>query len=302
MNWLNYHHLLYFHMVAKEGSVTTAALKLHLSQPTLSGQVRQLEESLGEKLFERRGRNLVLSEAGQVVYRYADEIFSLGRELTEAVKGRHNQRSPRFVVGVADVLPKLVVYRLLEPAVHMEGGIRLSVREESMERLLAALSAHELDLVLSDSPLPPTAGVKAWSHLLTESTVSFFAVPALAAKLRPGFPASLDRQPMLMPGETAALRRPLERWLENANLRPEVSAEIEDSALLKSFGGAGAGVFAAPTVLEAELCRQYQVEVVGRVEELKERYYAISVERRIRHPAVAAISAGARELSPEAMR
>lgn len=302
MNWLNYHHLLYFHMVAKEGSVTAAALKLHLSQPTLSGQVRQLEESLGEKLFERRGRNLVLSEAGQVVYRYADEIFSLGRELTEAVKGRHNQRSPRFVVGVADVLPKLVVYRLLEPAMHMEGGIRLSVREESMERLLAALSAHELDLVLSDSPLPPTAGVKAWSHLLTESTVSFFAVPALAAKLRPGFPASLDRQPMLMPGETAALRRPLERWLENANLRPEVSAEIEDSALLKSFGGAGAGVFAAPTVLEAELCRQYQVEVVGRVEELKERYYAISVERRIRHPAVAAISAGARELSPEAMR
>ncbi len=302
MNWLNYHHLLYFHMVAKEGSVTAAALKLHLSQPTLSGQVRQLEESLGEKLFERRGRNLVLSEAGQVVYRYADEIFSLGRELTEAVKGRHNQRSPRFVVGVADVLPKMVVYRLLEPAMKMEGGIRLTVREESMERLLAALSAHELDLVLSDSPLPPTAGVKAWSHLLTESTVSFFAVPALAAKLRPGFPGSLDRQPILMPGETAALRRPLERWLESGNLRPDVSAEIEDSALLKSFGGAGAGVFAAPTVLEAEVCRQYQVEVVGRADELKERYYAISVERRIRHPAVAAISAGARELSPEAMR
>jgi LysR family transcriptional regulator, transcriptional activator of nhaA len=302
MNWLNYHHLLYFYSVAKEGSVTAAALKLHLSQPTLSGQVRQLEEALGEKLFERRGRNLVLSEAGQVVYRYADEIFSLGKELTEAVKGRHNQRSPRFVVGAADVLPKLVVYRLLEPAMKLDGGIRLTVREESMERLLAALSAHELDLVLSDSPLPPTAGVKAWSHLLTESTVSFFAVPALAAKLRPGFPATLERQPMLMPGETAALRRPLERWLEQANLRPEISAEIEDSALLKSFGGAGAGVFAAPTVMEAEVCRQYQVEVVGRAEELKERYYAISVERRIRHPAVVAISAAARELTPDAMR
>ncbi len=302
MNWLNYHHLLYFYTVAKEGSVTAAALKLHLSQPTLSGQVRQLEESLGEKLFERRGRNLVLSEAGQVVYRYADEIFSLGKELSEAVKGKHNQRSPRFVVGVADVLPKLVVYHLLEPAMKMEGGIRLSVREESMERLLAALSAHELDLVLSDSPLPPTAGVKAWSHLLTESTVTFFAVPTLAAKLRPGFPQSLDRQPLLMPGETAAMRRPLERWLEQYNLRPEVTAEIEDSALLKSFGGAGAGVFAAPTVMEAEVCRQYQVEVVGRAEELKERYYAISVERRIRHPAVAAISAGARERMPEAMR
>lgn len=302
MNWLNYHHLLYFYSVAKEGSVTAAALKLHLSQPTLSGQVRQLEEALGEKLFERRGRNLVLSEAGHVVYRYADEIFSLGKELTEAVKGRHNQRSPRFVVGAADVLPKLVVYRLLEPAMKLDGGIRLTVREESMDRLLAALSAHELDLVLSDSPLPPTAGVKAWSHLLTESTVSFFAVPALAAKLRPGFPATLERQPMLMPGETAALRRPLERWLEQANLRPEISAEIEDSALLKSFGGAGAGVFAAPTVMEAEVCRQYQVEVVGRAEELKERYYAISVERRIRHPAVVAISAAARELTPDAMR
>jgi LysR family transcriptional activator of nhaA len=295
MSWINYHHLLYFYTVAEEGSVTAAAKKLHLSQPTLSSQLHQLEEDIGEKLLEKRGRGLVLTETGQVVYRYAQEIFGLGREMMEAVAGRPTQKVPRFTVGISDVLPKLVVYHLLEPALLLPGGVRLSCREEPMDRLLAALSLHELDMVLTDAPLPAMSGIRAYSHLLGESSLSFFAAPPLARKMNGAFPECLHQQPILFPAETAALRRPLEQWLERHGIRPEMVAEVDDSALLKVFGRAGLGFFVAPTVTEVEVCRQYDVVCIGRVDELKERFYAISVERRIRHPAVAAISVQAHQ-------
>lgn len=293
MNWLNYHHLLYFYTIAREGSVTAAARKLHLSQPTLSGQLHQLEETLGEKLLVKRGRGLVLTDTGQMVYRYAEEIFGLGREMVEALRGRPTQKVLQFSVGISDVLPKLVVYHLLEPALTLPGGVRLTCREEPMDRLLSALSVHEVDLVLTDAPLPALSGVRAYSHLLGQSTISFFAAPGLAASMKGPFPACLDGQPILLPPETAALRRPLEHWLETVGVRPRVVAEVDDSALAKAFGRAGLGFFVAPSASRVEVCRQYEVLCIGEVPELKESYYAVSVERRIRHPAVVAISAGA---------
>jgi LysR family transcriptional activator of nhaA len=295
MEWLNYHHLLYFYTVAKEGSVARAAQVLRLAQPTLSGQIRKLEHALDERLFERRGRNLVLTEMGRIAYRYAEEIFAIGGELMDTMRGRPTSRPPRLLVGIADVVPKLVVHRVISASRLIEQGVQLVLREGKQDELLAALAAQSLDLVINDAPLPGHVKVRAFNHLLGESSVTFFATPALAKHHRSRFPRSLDGAPMLLPTENAALRRALEKWFSEIDVRPRVVAEIEDSALLKVFGQHGAGIFAAPTIVAAEVKRQYGVRVLREVREVSERFYAITVERRITHPATAAIAAAARE-------
>ena len=295
MAWLNYHHLLYFWTVAREGSVTRACELLHLTQPAVSAQIRTLEKSLGQRLFERRGRTLVLTETGRVVYRYAEEIFTLGRELQETLAGQPAGRPARVVVGVVDAMPKLLAFRLLEPVVHAESPMRMVLREGPLERLLAELAVHSIDVVLSDAPVPSTVRIKAFSHLLGESGVTIFAAPDLAAPHRRRFPASLDGAPFLFPLEGTTLRRSLDDRFAELGVRPALVAEIEDSALLQVFGQAGVGLFAAPTAVEQEVRRQYGVRVVGRFETIREHFYAISAERRIRHPAVQLISSSARE-------
>lgn len=295
MEWLNYHHLLYFWMVAREGSVTRASAELRLAQPTISTQLRMLEESLGEKLFARQGRNLVLTDVGREVYRYADEIFSLGREMLDVIRNRAPGRALRLAVGIADVLPKLVVYRLLEPVRKLDQPVHIICREGKPEPLLAELAIHKLDLVLADSPVGANTSVRAFHHLLGECGVTFFAKPPLAARYRKGFPKSLQGAPMLLPVEGSVLRRSLGQWFAAQGIRPNVVGEFEDGALLKAFGAAGAGVFPSPAVIEAEVRKQYDVQVVGRVESVRERFYAVSHERRLKHPAVVAVCEAARE-------
>jgi LysR family transcriptional activator of nhaA len=295
VEWLNYHHLLYFWTVAREGSIARATETLRLAQPTISSQIRVLEAQLGEKLFRRQGRTLVLTEVGSTVFRYADEIFGLGRELQNVLKGRPTGRPVRFTVGVTDSVPKLVAHRLLEPAFSLGEPLQLVCREDSAASLLAELAVHALDLVISDAPIDPQVRVRGFSHPLGECGVSFFAAPKLAAKHRRGFPSSLEGAPMLLPSEDSALRRALDQWFEKKDIHPHVTGEFADSALLKVFGQAGRGLFVGPTAIEREITRQYGVRVVGRSDELRERFYAISVERRIKHPAVAAITRRARE-------
>ena len=294
MAWLNYHHLLYFWTVAREGSITRACEVLHLTQPAVSAQLRTFQRTIGQPLLERRGRGLVLTEVGRVVYRYADEIFTLGRELQETLaRGVSPDRPARFVAGIVEGLPKLLAFRLLEPALGAGSSVQLVVREGTAQELMAELAMHTVDVVLSDAPIPPGLAIRAFSHGLGECGVTFFGA-ARFARLRRHFPRSLDDAPFLLPGESSALRRPLEDWFAAQGVRPRIAGEIADSAVLKVFGQAGAGVFAAPTVVEAEVKRQYAVRVLGRIDDVRERFYAISAERRIRHPAVQAVTTAAR--------
>lgn len=294
MEWINYHHLLYFWVVAREGGLVPAGRVLRLSHPTLSAQIHALEDQLGEKLFTKVGRKLALTEVGRVVYRYAEEIFTLGREMVDAVKGRTTGKPLRLEVGIADVVPKLVVRRLLQPALGLPEPVRLVCREGTNEQLLADLSVHTLDIVISDAPVPPGSTVRAFHHLLGETGVSFFGVKRLAEAHRRGFPRSLDGAPMLLPLESLNLRRALDHWFARHDLRPHIAGEFEDSALLNVFGADGAGIFVAPSAVEQEVMREHGVHLVGRTDQVRERYYAVSVERRLKHPAVVAISHAAR--------
>jgi LysR family transcriptional activator of nhaA len=294
MEWLNYHHLLHFWAVAREGGLVAAGKVLRLSHPTLSAQIHSLEDHLGEKLFTKVGRKLALTETGRVVFRYADEIFTLGREMVDTVKGRSTGQPLRLDVGVADVVPKLVVRRLLKPALSLPEPVRLVCYEESYEKLLADLALHSLDIVISDSPVPTGSSVRAFNHFLGETGVSFFGTKDLVKTYKKGFPGSLSGAPLLLPLENLTLRRSLNQWFDRNAIKPRVVAEFEDSALLKVFGGDGVGLFPAPTVVENEVVSQYGVELLGRVEEVRERFYAISAERRLKHPAVVAISDAAR--------
>ena len=294
MEWINFHHLLYFWTVAKEGSITRACEKLRLAQPTISGQLRQLEESLGEKLLTKSGRGLVMTEIGQVVYGYADEIFGLGQELQDTLRGRPAGRPLRLLVGVSDVVPKLIAYRILQPALEMSVPVQLICQEDSPERLLTDLAEHRLDVVLSDAPTTSLPRVKAFSHSLGSCGVTLFGSAAIAARYRKGFPACLDGAPFLLPIEGSSSRRSLEQWMDSQQIRPKLVAEFKDSALMKTFGEAGAGVFAAPSAIEKEVRDHYKVGVVGRVSAVTERYYAISVERKLKHPAVVTICEAAR--------
>lgn len=294
--WLNYHHLLYFWMTVKEGGVTRAARRLRVSQPTVSGQLRALEAQVGEPLLERRGRGLVPTETGRLVFQHAQVIFEEGSQLVDALHGRAARGPRRLVVGVTDALPKLVAHRILERALKLPEPVAIVAREGSVDRLVQELVAGEMDLALSDEPARVPAGVRTFHHVLGESGVTFFATPQLSksAGARARFPALLDGAPLLLPGEGSSLRRSLDSWLIAHGLRPRVVGEFDDLALMKAFGQAGAGYFAAPSAVEAEVVRQHRVAVVGRTDEVKERFYAISLQRRLSHPAVRAICEGAR--------
>ena len=293
MEWLNYHHLLYFYTVAREGGVAAASRRLRLSQPTISTQLRQLEERLGTPLFDRGGRRMALTEAGRTAFRYADEIFGLGRELLDSLQGRPEGRSLRLRLGISEALHKLVAYRLIEPALQLPTGVQVECHQDRLDRLLSLLASHELDLIISDAPLGPGA-VKAFNHPLGHSNVAIFAAPALATRLRRGFPGSLDRAPFLLPAPGCALRRELEHWFDRVGVRPDIVGEFDDSALLKAFGQSGVGAFAGPTVVSGEIVRQYRVRELGLADAVAERYFAISSERRLKHPGVVAISTAAR--------
>jgi len=295
MEWLNYHHLLYFWTVARAGSIARASEELRLAQPTISNQLKTLEASLGVKLLERQGRRLVLTDVGRTVLRYADDIFRTGRELQRAVKGLPTGQRLRLVVGVLDVIPKRMAAQLLQPAVDAHPDLVLVCREGPLPQLLAALAVHELDVVLADVPATEQVKVKAFNHRLGDCGTTFFAA-ARHAGLRRGFPESLQGAPTLLPAEGTALRRALDAWFVASGIRPDVVGEFDDSALMKAFGSRGLGVFPAPRVLEDEIRAQYRVQVIGRVEEARESFYAITVERRLRHPAGAALAEAAREL------
>jgi LysR family transcriptional activator of nhaA len=293
MTWLNYHHLHYFWVVAHEGSISAATRKLHLTQPTISAQLRQLEESLGEKLFEKSGRGLMLTEAGRIALRYADEIFALGRELRDTLRDRPTGKPVRVTIGVADVVPKLIAYRVLRAAFDTGTEIEMVCREASSEELLRLLGQHDVDLVLTDAPTA-AAPLRAYNHLLGESGTTFFASPSLAAAARKHFPRSLDGAPLLLPGEGTQLRRALELWLDATGIQPKRVGAFDDLALMTDFGRAGVGIFPAPSVIEKEIETQYNVRVVGRLPDLKERFYAVAAERKIKNPIVGAITNAAR--------
>ncbi|MEY3206384.1 MAG: hypothetical protein RLZZ21_2715 [Planctomycetota bacterium] len=295
MEWLNYHHLLYFWTVAREHSVSKAAAALHVAQPTVSAQLRSLERSLGQKLFDRQGRHLRLTPEGEKVYRYADEIFSLGRELLHTVKGEPQHAPRRFRVGVSDALPKLTTYRLLEPALAMQPAFRLHVRIDKTERLLGELAVHVLDLVVADAPMMPSLKVRAFSHLLGETSVSIFGAAPLARAARRKFPASLHGAPMLLQTTNTAVRQSLDQWFDVHRIEPTIVGEVEDMAMLQTLGEHGLGLFAAPTVVRREICRRYKVAWVGELDRVREKFYAISVERRLTHPAVRLIADQAKQ-------
>jgi len=291
---LNYHHLRYFWAVARHGSLTRASAELHLTPQTISAQIRELEASLDEQLFDRQGRRMVLTEVGQLTYGYADEIFSTGQELIDTLRGRPTGRPIRLAVGIVDVLPKQVAHRLLQPALELGEPVRIICREARAEALLAQLALHELDVVLSDAPVPPAVQVRAFSHLLGECGVKLMANPRLAAKYKKGFPRCLDGAPFLLPTEDTNLRRALSRWFTTQDISPNIVGEFEDAALIKAFGQAGAGIFPAPSVEEGDVRLRYRAQSIGEAEGLLERFYAISAQRRIQHPAVAAICSSAR--------
>ena len=293
MRHLNYQHLLYFWTVASEGSIARASESLHLTPQTISGQLKQLEEAVGEALFERVGRGLVLTETGRVVNQYADEIFQLGSELTQRVKTKQALLPTTLNVGVVNSVPKLVALRVIEPALHLDDPVRVVCREGDLDLLLGELAVHRLDLIISDRGLPTGSHVKAYNHELGSSGISFFASTRIARRFRK-FPNSLDQAPMLLPAVNSPLRRGLEDWFERVGVVPAVVAEFDDSALLKAFGEAGLGVFPAPSAIAEEVCSMYHSRLVGEADAVTERFVAISPERRLKHPAVVAITESAR--------
>jgi len=300
---VNFKHLYYFWVTAKAGGIMRAGEQLHTTPQTLSGQIKLLEQWLGRPLFRKSGRQLELTSDGQVALGYAEEIFALGAELEGALRQpRGGQWTLEFRVGVADSVAKSVAYRLLEPALSVPEPVRLIGSEGKFPDLLAQLALHRLDLVIADEPLSRRVSVKAFNHPLGTTTMSFFATPALAATLQGGFPQCLDRTPMLIQGAASSIRQQFEGWLARQQLHPRVVGEFDDGALMTAFGREGRGVFMSPTVLEGETIAQFGVEVIGRSTELVEEFFAVSVERRITHPCVVAITQAARRelFSPSA--
>ena len=292
---INYKHLHYFWVVAKEGGIARASERLHLTPQTISGQLTVLEESLGVTLFTKSGRNLEITETGRQVLSYADEIYSLGGELEEMVRNFPTGRPLQFKVGVADVVPKSIACRLLNPALQLPDAVRIICREGDINSLLAELAVHKVDLVIADGPIPPGINVKGFNHTLGDCGTTFLATPKVARNLDKSFPQNLNGAPMLLPGEMTTVRRHLTQWLDELHIHPRIIGEFDDSALMKAFGHTGAGIFIAPTAISNEVEKQYGVIDIGQTNEVRAQFYAISVERRISHPAVAAITKGARE-------
>lgn len=295
MEFLNYHHLRYFWVVAREGSLRKAAEKLHVSQPTISAQVAILEGVVGEKLFRRSPRGLTLTEMGQRAFSYAEDIFSLGQEFLNTVKQRPTTRPLRVHIGIADSLPKLVSHALIRPIFQLTQPVQAVCLEGKASELLAQLAVFRLDIVLADEPAPSSLRIKAFNHLLGECGLTFCAEPRLAAKLKRGFPRSLDTAPVLLPTASTALRRSLESWFQEKDVRPRLIAEYDDTALMTEAARDGLGFFALPSVAAGEAVNRYGFVVVGRAEECREQFYAISAERKLSHPAVVALTANARQ-------
>ncbi len=287
---LNYRQLHHFWTVARAGGIVRGSERSGLAPQTLSGQIATLEATLGVTLFKRQGRRLALTETGRMVLDYAEEIFRLGSELEEALNSRATGRAAPFRVGVADVVPKAIAWLLLAPSMSLPEPMRIVCREGKLDSLLGDLAIHKLDVVLADNPMPSNMDVRGYSHKLGESTIGFFATPALADSLKGVFPRSLDGAPMLLPGQEAAVRTPLMRWMEAAHLRPRIVGEFDDSALMRAFAEAGAGIFPSASLAGEQLCTQSGMRRLGEADGVIETYYAISVERRLTHPAVLAIS------------
>lgn len=296
---LNYQHLLYFWSVVRTGSLTRACEELALSAPTISAQLRTLEERLGEKLLTKSGRTLVPTEVGRLVYEYANEIFGLGQDLLEALEHRPTARPMRLVVGIDDVVPKEIAYRILEPALRLKRPVRITCREGTLERLTADLAVNEIDVVLSDAPLTSSLNVRAYSHPLGSCEVSWMATPTLAKTLRRGFPKSLDAVPMLLPTDDTAIRRALDHWLDKHDVHPLMIGEFEDYGLLREFARAGHGFAPVPAVLEEQFRREYGFAAIGPVSGVRGEFYAISVERKIKHPAITVVTDNARRIFSE---
>jgi len=291
---MNLKHLHYFWTVARTGSVAAAAERLHLTPQTVSAQIKLLEDALGSALFQPAGRGLKLTEAGQLALGYADEIFALSDALQATLGRTHGAPSLPFRVGISDAVPKNIAYRLLSPVTEMPEPVRLICHEGKLDRLLAELALHRLDMVVADRPLPSGVRVRGFNHKLGESDVAFFAAPKLARGCGE-FPACLDGKPLLLPGEDSTARGRLEQWLEAQRLVPSIVGEFDDAALMKAFGQAGRGFFPAPAVLADEVEQQYGVREVGRTSAVREAFYAITGERRITHPAVRAVTEAARD-------
>mgnify|MGYP000381764378 CR=1 FL=1 len=292
---INFKHLRYFWMVGKAGSIARASERLHLTPQSISSQLTTLEEALGVELFQRAGRNLELTEIGRRTLSYADEIFTLGDELVDMLHDPPAQKSQVFKVGIADVVPKSVAYRLVVPALRLDEPVRLVCREGPLDSLLAELAVHRLDMVIADRTMPASVNVRAYNHFLGESSLSVFATPGLAATLKGNFPACLDNAPFLLPGADVSMRPRLMQWFDEQRIRPSVVGEFDDSALLKAFGQAGWGVFMAPTAIADYVCAQYGVRTLGAIETVREQLYAITTQRRLTHPVVVAVSQAARE-------
>ena len=295
MEFLNYHHLRYFWTVAKEGGLTKAAAKLHVSQPTISAQIHELESVLGEKLFRRAGRNLALTDTGQQVLSYAEEIFSLGQDLVNAVKQRPTTRPLRLNLGVADALPKLVSYRIIEPIFRLPQPVQVCCSETNVSDMLLELAAYRLDIVLADEPASSGVTSRVFNHFLGESGVTLCAMPVLATRLRRGFPKSLNGAPALLPMQNSGLRRSLEKWFHAVGVRPRLVGEFYDPAFVNALAIHGLGFMTVPTVVVKEVVHRFGFRVIGQTDECQQQFYAITPERKLTHPAVAAITSGARD-------
>jgi len=289
MDRLNYHHLLYFWLVARERGLANACAKLRLSPSTISGQIHALEHTLDQKLFKKKGRRLELTDMGRIVYRYADEIFTLGKELQDAIHDRPVGKPLRLQVGIVDVVPKLVAKQMIAPALALGKPVQLVCVEDRLERLMTSLAMHELDIVLADSSSDSSSPVKAFNHLLIDCPVVMLGTNKLCQRYRRNFPKSLRGAPLLLPTLNTALRRAMDHWLSDMSMMPQIIGEFDDRALLKVFGGTGLGLFPVPSLIADTVMKQHCVQRIGVLKEIREKFYAITVERRVTHPGVAAI-------------